>query len=226
MIIRGTTGTSITEKPTIGFDSNDDKHDPDIAAILEQGTLEGYLAAVTGECFAVMQAEGLPTYFGCYVFNIEGAWRESGPPFAGHTIANEIWPIARARGHAPDSPVGFAARILSDILWLRESQASGDHDRAALFHGYVMAKKVEQRIKTEREAMWQRGVDDKQVRVTGGENTRKTADSVRVARWQHYYDQTGKKTESDRLAAKELGEGESTIRKARLDWRKAATASD
>jgi hypothetical protein len=71
--------------------------------------------------------------------------------------------------------------------------------------------------------MWQRGVDDQRSRASGGQATRKTPDVVRVDRWRHYFNLTGKRTEADRLAAEELGEGESTIRAAR---RKAASASD
>lgn len=59
-----------------------------------------------------------------------------------------------------------------------------------------------------------------------GEGTRRTPDSVRVERWRHYFALTGKKTESDRLAAEDLGDGESTVREARRKWEKAAAASD
>jgi hypothetical protein len=156
VIKRGTIGTGITEKPTISFDSKADLADPEVAAAVETGTLDGLLSAVERECFAVMRQEGLPTYHGCYLHDGKGNWRPPGLPFEGF-IANEIWPIAEGRGHSPDSPVGFAAQMLSDAVWIRRARERGDHDRAALLTGYLVAKMAERRIKGEHEATWESG---------------------------------------------------------------------
>lgn len=162
MIRRGTTGSGITEKSVISFNDEADKSDPEIAALIGEGTLDGLLASVERECFAIMESEGLPTYHGCYLFDGKGAWRPPSPPFGGAGIANEIWPIARARGHAPDSRVGYASRMLGDVVWLRRAREAGDHDRAALFHGYLMAKRAEQRIKVHQEPTWETGRKQRQ----------------------------------------------------------------
>jgi len=157
-IKRGTTGSGMTEKPTVSFDEDVDKTDPEIAAAMERSTLEGWIAAVERECFAVMAAEGLPTYHGSYLYDASGKWRASGPPLHG-SIANEIWPIAKARGHSPDSEIGYAARMLGDVVWLRRAREKGNHERAALFASYLRAKEVERGIKREHEATWRSGKD-------------------------------------------------------------------
>lgn len=161
MIRRGSIGSGLTRKPTIGWDDKADETDPEIAAMIQESTLDGMVAAIEQESFAVMAEAGLPTYHGCFAYNREGEWHDSEAFGPGWTIANEIWPIARARGLAPDSPIGFAARMLGDIVWLRDNQARGDHDRAALFHGYLMTKKAERRLKAEHEAAWKTGVEQR-----------------------------------------------------------------
>jgi len=163
MIRRSTTGTGITVKTVISFDEEADQTNPEVAQLIGEATLDGSLASVERECFAIMKAEGLPTYHGCYLHDAEGAWRVPSPPFGGARIVNEIWPIARARGHAPDSRVGFASRMLGDVVWLRRAREAGDHDRAALFHGYLMAKRAEQRIKVHHEPTWETGRDVRKI---------------------------------------------------------------
>lgn len=223
MIKRGTTGSGITEKPVLSFDDEGDQADPEIAEGIGRSSLEGWIAAVERECFAIMASEALPTYHGSYLFDAEGEWRNPGPPFRGR-IANEIWPIAKARGHAPDSEVGFAARMLSDIVWLKRAQSKGDHDRASLFAGYLKAKEVERRIKREREPMWQRGVDDKRSRVDGGAATRKRdsrgqpiSDECRLASYRRFRAMGLNKTDATDQAAKELGLSPASIRAARKE---------
>lgn len=226
-IRRGTVGSGLTQKPTVSWTETADEAEPEIAELLEAGTLDGMIAATERTCFRILEEAGLPGKHGCYQFKKDtGEWREPRPPFGGWSIANTVEPVVRAAGFASDSRVGFAGAILDRIHWLRDNQRRGDHDRAALFAFYIGVLKAESRIKAEHEPTWQRGVDDKRVRVRGGEATRKTPDAVRVARWRHYYTATGKKTEADRLAAEELGDGESTVREARRKWEKAAAASD
>jgi hypothetical protein len=54
----------------------------------------------------------------------------------------------------------------------------------------------------------------------------KPSAALRVERWRHYRVLGHGKTNSDLLAAQDLGDGESTVRGARLGWEKAAAASD
>jgi hypothetical protein len=103
-IRRGTTGTGLTRKPTYSFDDEADKADPEIAAIMEDATLDGLFASVERECFAIMAEAGLPTSYGSWMYNIKGEWKLPAPPFAGR-ISNNIWPIAKARGHREDDAV-------------------------------------------------------------------------------------------------------------------------
>jgi hypothetical protein len=227
-IKRKMTGSGITEKPVLSFDDESDKADPEIAAGMERATLHGWLNSVERECFAIMAAEGLPTYHGCYCYDATGAWRELAPPIRGG-IANEIWPIARARGHAPDSEVGFAARMLGDVVWLKRARERGDHERAALFAGYLKAKEVERRMKREREPMWQKGVDHVDARSRGGAETRKRdaqdrpiSDAARVECYRRFRSMGLNKSDATDQAAQELGLSPASIRNAR----KAAGASD
>lgn len=183
MIRRSTTGSGITEKPVLSFDDEADKADPEIAAAIERSTLEGWLTAVERECFAIMAREGLPTYHGCYLHDEQGNWRKPGPPLRG-SIANEIWPIAAARGHAPDSEIGFAARMLGDVVWLKRAKANGDDDRAAMFAGYLKAKEVERRMQVDRGPLWERGLKNETDTRDGGGANRKGEIGARLARFE------------------------------------------
>lgn len=157
-IRRGTTGSGITQKPTVGWNDKADETEPEVAELIETATLDGMIAATERTCFGVLVEAGLPGQHGCYTFRNEtGEWREEGPWLAGWSIANTVEPIARAAGFALDSPVGFAAAILDRIFWLRDNQRRGDHDRAALFAFYVGALKAESRIKVEHEPTWESG---------------------------------------------------------------------
>lgn len=223
-IRRGSVGSGITQKPTVGWNGAGDNTDPEIAALIETGTFDGLIASIERECFAIMQAAGLPTYHDCYAYLGDGTWHA---PDAEHSfpewgIANEIWPIAKARGISEDSLVGFASRMLGDVVWLRRARDKGEHDRVAQMAFYLGVKRAELRIKTEHEAMWQRGVDDKQVRVRGGEETRKGSDAERLTCYRRYRDQGLNKSDATDQAAQELGVSPATIRNAR----KGVAASD
>ena len=156
-IRRGTTGSGLTQKPTIGWDEKADESHPEVAQHLEQGTLDGMIAATERACFAILRAAGLPGEHGSYLFNSKGEWRADGAWLSGWSVANTVEPIARAAGFAKDSPVGFAAAILDRIFWLRDNQRRGDHDRAALFAFYVGVLKAESRIKDDHEPTWESG---------------------------------------------------------------------
>ncbi len=223
-IRRGTTGTGLTAQPTIGWNDKADEANPEIAALIETGTFDGLIALIERECFGIMETAGLPTYHGCYFYNRTGKWHDGGADLSLRDwgIANEIWPIAKARGIVPDGVVGFASRMLSDVVWLRRSRDKGDHDRVALMAFYLGVKRAELRIKTEHEAMWQRGVDDKQARVSGGEARRKGSDASRLACYRRYRAQGLNKSDATDQAAQEMDVSPATIRNAR----KGVAASD
>jgi hypothetical protein len=130
------------------------------------------------------------------------------------------------RGLAEDSPEGFAVRILETLRHIRFCDAHGRVDDVKLGMFFVGQQWTMWRVKSGHEPTWERGLADKLSRARGGEATRKRSDAVRVNCWQRHFAVTGKKTESDRLAAEELGDAETTIRKARTAWEKAANASD
>lgn len=159
-IKRGKTGTGLTEKSTLSWDDKADEADPEIAAILETGTLEGLLASVERECFAITAEAGLPNTHGSFSYNRAGEWQatQSGEFLVGWGIANEIWPIAKALGISEDSLVGFASRMLGDVVWLRRAREAGDHDRAAQMAFYLGVKRAELRLKRQREREWAVGV--------------------------------------------------------------------
>lgn len=223
---RGTTGTGITAKPTISWDEVGDEDQAEVRGWLETGSLEGVIASVERECFAIMEKAGLPTQHGSYLFDRQGIWRRPSPPFGGMSIANEIWPIARARGYRVDSLIGFASRMLGDVVWLRRLREKGFHDRAALMAYYLGIKQAELRIKTQHEPTWDRGRLTIEERAAGGAATRKGSDESRVERVRYYLAQGDKLTEAYRNAAKDLACGVSTVRTAWARITKGADASD
>ncbi len=225
-IKRGTTGTGLTAKPTLSWTEDGDETEAEIAELIETGTLEGLLASIERECFAVMETAGLPTYHGCYMYDRKGQWRDPSPPFGGMSVANEIWPIVKARGLSPDSLVGFASRMLGDAVWLRRAREKGDHDRAGLLAYYLGVKRAELRIKAAHEPTWDRGRLTIAERAAGGAATRKGSDHGRAERVRHYLNEGDKLTEAYRNAARDLGCGVSTVRGAWARMTKGADASD
>ncbi len=159
MIIPGKTGSGMTEKSTLSFDDEADASDPEVAALIETGTFDGLIASVERECFAIMKAAGLPAYHGCFAYDQKGEWQKPRDPFLGSglRIANEIWPIVQARGISEDSLIGFASRMLGDVVWLRRAREKGNHDRVAQRAFYLGVKRAELRIKTEHERVWNTG---------------------------------------------------------------------
>lgn len=128
-------------------------------AAVEASTLDGLIKQTERECFDVMAKAGLPTFHGSYAYRPTGEWHkiDAAHTFPAWGFANEIWPIAKAVGHEYDSVIGFAARMLSDVVALRRSRQQGDHERTAMFASYLMVKRAEQRIKLEREKAWKTG---------------------------------------------------------------------
>lgn len=167
-IRRGTSGTGLTEKTTIGWSEKADEANPEVAAHLEAGSLDGMIAAVERACFGMLRDAGLPDYFGTYIYGPSGEWRDTEVWPSGWTCTNNIEPIALSAGFAKDSPVGFAARMIDDIRWLRDNQRRGDHDRAALFAFYLGVKKAESRIKIEHERTWESGRNSREGAKLGG----------------------------------------------------------
>jgi hypothetical protein len=102
VIRRGWTGSGLTRKLTIGWDSAEDENDPQVRSLLECATLEGLIEQIERECFAIMAEADLPTWYGSYTFDQTGTLRklQEGDTFGGLTVANELWPLAKARGYA------------------------------------------------------------------------------------------------------------------------------
>jgi hypothetical protein len=224
-IKRETVGSGMTKTVRLTYDDPTDEANPEIAKALEFGTLDGMLASIERECFAIMQGADLPTFHGSYNYNRAGDWHVEGShrwPEEGWSIANEIWPIAKARGIPEDSVVGFASRILGDVVWLRRARQDGRHDRVAQYAYYLGAKRARLLIKSEHETMWARGVDEKMSRARGGAATRKGSEAERLACYRRYRDQGLSKTYATDQAAKELGISPASVRAAR----KGAGASD
>lgn len=177
-ISRGKSGTGITESETLTWTDREDEKDPAVAAILERGTLEGLLTSLERECFAIMASAGLPTTHGSFGYEDDGEWHElSRERDWPKRIANEIWPIASARGYGIDDPIGFAARMLGDIVWARRAFQEGKHDRAALHIFYLGAKWSSRRIK----AGWEAAAEAGKKALEGAASTRKGDQAERVA---------------------------------------------
>ena len=56
---RRTVGTGLTEKTSFTFDGGSDRDCPEIAAILETGTLDGLIASVERACFDILVDVGM-----------------------------------------------------------------------------------------------------------------------------------------------------------------------
>lgn len=166
-----TIGDGITAKECLTYSANEDRADERIRKADRVGSLEGLLASVEEECFAIMSGDGLPTCFGGFTYSKAGEWQLGGLQ-KGWGVCNGIWPIARNRGHSQDSLIGFSARMLDDIVWLRRSAEQGDHDRVALMAFFLGVKKAELRIKLEHEATWTTGKKVNTGAKAGGDSRR------------------------------------------------------
>lgn len=156
---RGTIGSGLTEKATLSWSGKGARDNPEIAAILKTGTLDGLIESIERACFDILVEAGLPGEHGSYAYKHSGEWKpwQDESIFGEWGIAATVEPIAKARGFAPDSPVGFAAAMMDRIYWIRDNQRRGDHDRAALFAFYLGVLRAESRIKLEHESVWKSG---------------------------------------------------------------------
>lgn len=158
-ISRKSVGTGITRSESISWTDEADRHDPEIATLRERSSLDGLFDQIERECFAIMATVGLPTSFGSWAYHADGEWHEidedhSWPEWS---ISNTHQHLADARGYEVDSPVGFAARMLSDIVMARRAFENDKPKMAALFVFYLGAKWSSRRIKEGWEAAAEAG---------------------------------------------------------------------
>jgi len=110
-------------------------------------TVEGRLAFLEQACAPVLEEGGLPTQCGNFLCDSDGNWEVAGALRAGWTYTLSPWTIAQRRGHKIDSKVGFAARMLDDIHFLRAARAKGNADRAIMMAFYLGHKVASSDIK-------------------------------------------------------------------------------
>lgn len=183
-------GDGITRHETFTWQVGDEG-DPKVAAIIEARTLEGMLNLIERECFEVMREADLPDYYGSWNFNEAGEWNN--PPsidncLAGWKIANTHWPLAEAKGYNEDSPAGFAARILQQVIFIRRAwQSDSRKDHAALQAIHLGYLRAEMQIKRESEPAWATGSRQRETlsesRERGNMRRRASAD-IKHGGWQ------------------------------------------
>ena len=178
-IKRSVRGDGITAHETFSWE-REDENDPQIAKIIEGQTFEGMLALIERECFAIMAQAGLPGCYGSWFYNADGEWKT---PTGwrdmenGWSMANTHWPLAIAKGYKEDSVVGFAARILQQIVHIKRAwQTDAKKEWAALQSYHLGILRTEMRIKQEHEPKWRTG--DKV--ISAAEKTRKGQQADRV----------------------------------------------
>jgi hypothetical protein len=103
-------------------------------------TVEGRLNAVERACADVLRTVGLPSSAGNYNCNLSGEWEVAHELRSGWTHTRSVWMIAKLRGFAADSRVGFAARMLEDICLVRERRAAGSEEGALMMMFYLGVK--------------------------------------------------------------------------------------
>ena len=133
-------GTGITQEQVFDFD------DPAAADIVERGTLEGLCSQIERECFAIMRAHDLPDRHWSYCMDEIGNWTFELPDFSTGRwrCCNDLSSVVRQRGYEPDSAVGFAGMMLSDVVWLRRSAQKNDTEGVAL-HAFHLGIKWDKR---------------------------------------------------------------------------------
>lgn len=116
--------------------------------LLALHTVDGRLDFLEGECGRVLERVGLPSRTGNFLCDSEGNWEVAGELRSGWTYTISPWTIAQRQGHKIDSSIGFAARMLEDIHWLRDARAKGNTDRALMMMFYLGHKVASSGIKT------------------------------------------------------------------------------
>ena len=126
-------GSGLTETDTYHFDhENMSLEDNEVfERMVAEQTLSGRLAAIEEECISVLVAANLPT----------------GPSAYERGFANHPWEILKHRGFAPDSREGFAARLVGDIIFIRDNLQRGDFERAAMLMFFLGVTWSASRIK-------------------------------------------------------------------------------
>jgi hypothetical protein len=126
-------GSGLTESELINFSGHltaeEQAHHDDLMRLQY---LDGRLEHVAKHCSEILGDANLPVEPGYFLFDHSGNWRPAEGQWGSDTYTSRVWSIARQRGHAPDSPVGFAAQMLDDIDRLNEQRASGNQDGALL----------------------------------------------------------------------------------------------
>ncbi|OHT18885.1 hypothetical protein [Edaphosphingomonas haloaromaticamans] len=202
VIRRSIRGEGITAHETFTWNKEDEK-DPQIAEIMEGNTFEGMLSLIETECFAIMAEVDLPNCYGSWSYNAKGEWKS--PPNledyfgGGWSIANTHWPIAEARGFGLDSVVGFAARMLQQIVLIKRATNPEQAGWVALQSYFLGIMRAEMRIKLEHEPKWRTGVKQHETlsdtRTRANDQRRAKARQVHSA-WQE---------EADKIWAKRRG---------------------
>jgi hypothetical protein len=154
-------GSGMTASTVYHIDRNVNPDDlPEhVKKIRNTNGLEPMLSYLENETAEILRGDGLPDYHGSFAYIIEtGEWWDMGEFSSWRgACANEIWPLAKARGHEKDSVVGFAARIFSQIGRVRRFFEDGDPESAAQFMFYVGVMETERRLKAEHEPTWESG---------------------------------------------------------------------
>ncbi len=147
---RSIRGTGLTASETVSFAGDPDADEQALHdELMKAHTLDGRLEQILATCADVLSAAGLPSVSGSYLVDKEGEWRPCDRLVGGLTYTVSVWTIAERRGHEVDGRIGFAARMLDDVYWLRQRLASGNTEGALMMMFYLATKWAEARIKFE-----------------------------------------------------------------------------
>ena len=132
-IQRTTAGTGLTETEVLRFSgplTQEEQAEYDELTKLQ--FIDGRLDHIVERCGEILKAAGLPPVSGSYLYDSLGNWRLSDVLRAGDTWTDQVWSIARQRGHAPDSRIGYAAKMLDGVARIRRRRTAGDQDGALI----------------------------------------------------------------------------------------------
>jgi hypothetical protein len=146
-------------------------------------TLEGRLEYIEQSCAAVLAKNGLPECQGNYLVDAAGHWEVEQLPWGGRTYTHSVWSIAERRGHAPDDPVGFAARMVDYVALLRERRASGSYDNAMMMALFLGVNWARSGLKEKHQAVWDTGHAQRKYLGEQREITNRLRHDDRAAEW-------------------------------------------
>ena len=139
----------------------------------------------------------------------------------------EVRSASPMEGYKPHEEFGWYIETLHfDLEIVDDHVRRGDASSAAsasLRLGWHF-EEMRWKFNWEHEAL--EALDTRERRQAGGASTRKGSDAERVTAWRKHRAAGATKTDADYLAAKDTRCGESTVRKARVQWEKAAATSD